>query len=133
MTSGSEIVVVDPLAPPPEATNIWALLDANPPTMAVVLKPDHVRSIDAFVERYRCRGYGPEVFYLDDLPTTVIEPVWVGDILPGGLVPLYDGRSRNEWPMWLPEQRTIVFADALTALGGELQAWGSPWHDPETE
>ncbi len=31
--------------------------------------------------------------------------------------------------MWLPEQRTIVFADALTALGGELQVWGSPWHE----
>jgi glyoxylase-like metal-dependent hydrolase (beta-lactamase superfamily II) len=31
--------------------------------------------------------------------------------------------------MWLPEQRTVVFADALTALGGELQVWGSPWHE----
>jgi hypothetical protein len=31
--------------------------------------------------------------------------------------------------MWLPEQRTIVFADAMTALGGELQVWWTPWHE----
>jgi hypothetical protein len=128
-SSGGEIAVLDPLAPPQEAAEIWDRLDAQPPTMAVVLKPDHVRSIDAFVERFGCRAYGPELFYLDDLPTTEIESVWPGNRLPGGLMPLYDGRSRNEWPMWLPEQRTIVFADALTALGGELQVWGTPWHE----
>lgn len=127
--SGGEIAVLDPLAPPEEAAEIWDRLNAQPPTMAVVLKPDHVRSIDAFVERFGCRAYGPELFYLDDLPTTAIESVWPGDSLPGGLVPLYDGRSRNEWPMWLPEQRAIVFADALTALGGELQVWETPWHE----
>ncbi len=129
VSSGREIAVLDPLAPPPQATDIWDRLDAHPPTMAVVLKPDHVRSIDKFVERFGCRAYGPEVFYLDDLPATAIESIWAGEVLPGGLVPLYDGRSRNEWPMWLPEQRAIVFADALTALGGELQVWGSPWHE----
>jgi hypothetical protein len=126
---GDEIVVLDPLEPPAEATEIWNRLDAHPPTTAVVIKPDHVRSIGAFVDRFGCRAYGPEVFYLDDLPTTPIEPTFAGDRLPGGLVALYDGRSRNEWPMWLPEQRAIVFADALTALGGMLQVWGSPWHE----
>jgi len=30
--------------------------------------------------------------------------------------------------LWLPEQRTIVFADALTAPGGELRVWASPSH-----
>lgn len=113
-SSGGETVVLDPLAPPDEATEIWNRLAAQPPTMAVVLKPDHVRSIDTFVERFACRAYGPEVYYLDDLPNAAIEPIWVGETLPGGLKPLYDGRSRNEWPMWLPEQRAIVFADALT-------------------
>ena len=34
---------------------------------------------------------------------------------PAGLVALYDGRGRNETPLWLPEQRALVFADALTA------------------
>ncbi len=127
--TGSEVAVLDPLMPPAEATEIWERLNAQPPTMAVVLKPDHVRSIDAFGERFGCHAYGPAVYYLDDLPTATIEPIWVTDVLPGGLKPLYDGRSRNEWPMWLPEQRAIVFADALTALGGELQVWGSPWHE----
>jgi hypothetical protein len=129
VASDGEIAVLDPLMPPLEAAEIWERLNAQPPTMAVVLKPDHVRNIDAFVERFGCRAYGPQVYYLDDLPTAVIEPIWVTDVLPGGLQPLYDGRSRNEWPMWLPEQRAIVFADALTALGGELQVWGSPWHE----
>jgi hypothetical protein len=128
VATGGEVIVLDPLAPPVDATEIWARLDAQPPTVAIVLKPDHVRSVDAFVERYGYRGYGPEVFYLDDLPATKLEPMWYGDLLPGGPVPLYDGRSRNEMPMWLPERRTIV-ADGMTALGGELQVWDTPWHE----
>jgi hypothetical protein len=127
--TGGEVIVLDPLAAPADATEIWARLDAQPPTVAIVVKPDHVRSVCAFVERYRCHALGPEVYALDDLPTCEIEPMWYGDVLPGGLVPLYDGRSRNEMPMWLPEHRTIVFADALTTLGGELQVWGTPWHE----
>ena len=42
---------------------------------------------------------------------------------------LYDGRGRNETPLWLPEQRALVFADALTAPSGELRVWGTPWHE----
>ena len=45
------------------------------------------------------------------------------------LIALYDGRGRNETPMWLPEQRTIVFADALTERSGQLVVWGTPWHE----
>ena len=41
----------------------------------------------------------------------MIEP---GSELPGGLVALYDGRGRNETPLWAPEQRALLFADALT-------------------
>ena len=47
----------------------------------------------------------------------------------GGLVALYDGRGRNETPLWLPEQRALVFADALTAPQGELRVWATPWHE----
>jgi hypothetical protein len=32
-------------------------------------------------------------------------------------------------PLWLPEQRALVFADAMTALGGELRVWATPWHE----
>jgi glyoxylase-like metal-dependent hydrolase (beta-lactamase superfamily II) len=41
-------------------------------------------------------------------------------------VALYDGRGRNETPLWLPEQRALVFADALTAPEGELRVWATP-------
>jgi hypothetical protein len=36
---------------PPEGSEVWARLDERPPTAAVVLKPDHVRDVDLFVER----------------------------------------------------------------------------------
>jgi glyoxylase-like metal-dependent hydrolase (beta-lactamase superfamily II) len=29
----------------------------------------------------------------------------------------------------LPEQRALVFADALTAPDGELRVWATPWHE----
>ena len=46
-----------------------------------------------------------------------------GDELPGGLQALHDGRGAMETPLYLPEQRALVFADALTAPGGELRVW----------
>jgi hypothetical protein len=58
-----------------------------------------------------------------------VEEIWPGVELPGGLVALYDGRNRNETPLWLPEQRALVFADALTAPEGELLVWATPWHE----
>ena len=127
--SGGEVAVLDPLAPPEGAAEIWERLDARPPTLAVVLKPDHVRSVDRFVERYGARAYGPSLFWRDDIPATELEPVEPGDELPGGLVALYDGRGRSETPLWLPEQRALVFADALTAPGGGLRVWSTPWHE----
>jgi glyoxylase-like metal-dependent hydrolase (beta-lactamase superfamily II) len=33
-----------------------------------------------------------------------------------------------ETPIYLPEQRALVFADAMTAPGGVLRVWGTPWH-----
>jgi hypothetical protein len=122
--SGGEVVVLDPTDP-----GDWTRFDRRPPTVAVVLKPDHVRAVDLFVERYGVRAYGPYLFFRDDIPRTELEPVQPGDELPGGLVALYDGRGRMETPLWLPEQRTLVFADALTAPGGELRVWGTPWHE----
>ncbi len=127
--SGGEVAVLDPLAPPDDAEAIWARLDEHPPTLAVVLKPDHVRDVDLFVRRYGARAYGPSLFWRDDVPETELEPIEPGSELPGGLVALYDGRGRNETPLWLPEQRAVVFADALTAPEGELRVWSTPWHE----
>lgn len=127
--SGGEVAVLDALAPPETATGIWERLDGRPPTLAVVLKPDHIRDVDLFVRRYGCRAFGPWLYWRTDVPETELEPIEPGSVLPGGLVALYDGRGRMETPLWLPEQKALVFADALTAAGGELRVWVSPAHE----
>lgn len=128
--SGGEVAVLDALAPSGGASEIWERLDdARPPTLAVVLKPDHVRDVDLFVRRYGCRAFGPWLYWRTNVPETSLEPIEPGSELPGGLVALYDGRGRMETPLWLPEQRALVFADALTAPGGVLRVWASPAHE----
>ena len=127
--AGGEVALLDPLAPPDDARELWERFDARPPTLVVVLKPDHVRDVDLFVKRYGARAFGPDVFHRGDVPDTDLEWIHPGAELPGGLVALYDGRGRNETPLWLPEQRTLVFADALTAPDGELRIWATPWHE----
>jgi len=122
--SGGEVAVLDALAPP-EGSEGWKRLDARPPTMAVVLKPDHVRDVDLFVARYGAQAFGPWLFFRGDAPETELEEIEPGMELPGGLVALYDARWRMETPLWLPEQKAIVFADALTAPEGELRIWGT--------
>jgi glyoxylase-like metal-dependent hydrolase (beta-lactamase superfamily II) len=130
--SGGEVALLDPLAPPDDATEIWERLDAKPPTLVVILKPDHVRDVDVFVRRYGARAYGPSLFWRRNIPETELEPIEPGSELPGGLLALYDGRGRNETPLWLPEQRAIAFADALTERDGRLLVWGTPWYEERT-
>lgn len=132
VTSGGEVILLDPLAPPPGAHEVWARLDARPPTAVVVLKPDHVRDVDLFVRRYGAAAHGPFVFYRNDIPRTDLRPIAPGSELPGGLLALHDGRGRNETPVWLPEHKTLVFADALTAPDGRLRVWSTPWHEERT-
>jgi hypothetical protein len=126
--SGGEVALLDPLAPP-EGSGVWERLDARPPTMVVILKPDHVRDVDLFVRRYGAHAFGPSLFWRTNVPETELEPIEPGSELPGGLRALYDGRGRNETPLWLPEQRALVFADAMTAPEGELRIWATPHLD----
>jgi hypothetical protein len=125
-------LLLDPLAPPPAAREVWARLDALGPEVVVVLKPDHVRDVDLFVRWYGARAFGPFLFWRGDVPRTDLAPVRPGDELPGGLRALFDGRDQMETPLLLPEQRALVFADALTAPGGVLRVWGTPWHEERT-
>ncbi len=127
--SRGDTLLLDPLAPHADATEVWERLEAHPPTAVVILKPDHVRHVDLFVRRYGARAFGPRLFFRNDIPDTELEWIEPGSQLPGGIVALYDGRGRNETPLWLPEQRTLVFADALTAPRGELRVWASPCHE----
>jgi glyoxylase-like metal-dependent hydrolase (beta-lactamase superfamily II) len=94
--------------------------------MVVILKPDHVRDVDLFVQRYGARAFGPWLFWRSNIPETELEAIEPGSELPGGFVALYDGRGRNETPLWLPEQRALVFADGMTSQGGELRIWETP-------
>ncbi len=127
--SKGERLVLDPLAPPDSATEFWTRMDDKPPTVAVVLLPDHVRDVDKFVRRYKARAYGPMFFFRDDIPETELIPVRPDNVLPGGLVAQYDGRGREETPLWLPEQKVLVFGDTLTERQGELMVWASPSHE----
>ncbi|MBA2253545.1 MAG: MBL fold metallo-hydrolase [Chloroflexi bacterium] len=124
--SQGDTVLLDPLAPHPSARNVWSRLDAAPPTAIVILKADHVRDIDPFVHWYGATAYGPWRFERGDAPRTELTPVLPGDHLPGGLRALYDGRGLGETPVYLPEQRALVFADGMMAPGGLLRVYWSP-------
>jgi hypothetical protein len=125
---GSEVALLDPLAPPGEAKTFWDRLDHDPPTCLVVLLPDHARCRSVRAALWRS-GYGPYLFWRDDVPEVDLVPVDPGSRLPGGLLALYDGRGRKETPLWLPEQHTLVFGDGLTERDGKLRVWSTPWHE----
>jgi hypothetical protein len=91
-----------------------------------------VRDVELFVRWYGVKAFGPYLFWRDDIPRVELEPVRPGDELPGGLTAHHDGRGVMETPVYLPEQRALVFADGLTAPGGELRVWTTPWHEERT-
>jgi hypothetical protein len=128
--SRGEVVLLDPLAPPPIAgAEVYARLEAKKPTAAVIIKPDHVRDVDLFMHWYGIRGYGPWLWEGGLAPIEELQPILPDDVLPGGLVALFDGRGGIERPVYLPEQRAIVFADGMTApksAGGLLRVWWTP-------
>ena len=88
-----------------------------------------MRDVDLFARWYGCRVHGPSLFWPDDIPRTPVEALHPGTELAGGLLALHDGRGMQETPLYLPEQRALVFADALTAPDGVLRVWGTPWHE----
>jgi hypothetical protein len=122
-------LLLDPLAPPPSARDVWDRIEALRPDTLVVLKPDHVRDVDLFVRWYGAHAYGPWLFWPDDIPQTELEAIEPGSELPGGLRALDDGRGRMETPLYLPEQRALVFADGMTAPHGELLVWATDHHE----
>jgi len=130
--SGGVPILLDPLAPPPAAREVWERLERRQPEIIVVLKPDHVRDVDLFVRWYGAQAYGPSLFWRDDVPRTELQAIHPGAELPGGLQVHYDGRGVMETPLYLPEQRALVFADALTAPEGVLRVWATPWHEQRT-
>jgi hypothetical protein len=128
--SRGEVLLLDPLAPPPiEGAEVYRRLEAKRPTRVVVLKPDHVRDVDLFRHWYRIPGHGPWLFWKGDAPREDLEPIFPDETLPGGIVALFDGRGGIERPLYLPEQKAIVFADGMAApdaMGGLLRVWWTP-------
>jgi hypothetical protein len=66
-------------------------------------------------------GYGP--------PETEVQTIMPNHELPGGIMAFRDPRGWHETPLWLPNHRTLVFADALTERAGALRVWMSPTHE----
>lgn len=126
---GKERLIIDPIVPTPDPTEVWRRLENSPPTAVAITMPDHVRDISLFARRFQARAFGPMFFFPDDLPSVKLEPIAADSNVPGGAVALYDARGRLETPFWLPEHRSIVFGDALTERSGELRVWNSPWHE----
>ncbi len=123
--SRGEVLILDPLEPPEDADEVWRRLLDRPPTAIVVIKPDHTRDLGKFVRRFEVRALGPDRNLLQgEFPDEVeLETISPGSQLPGGIIAFDDGRGRHETPLWLPEQRALVFADALTERNGELRVW----------
>ena len=128
--SRGEVILLDPLAPPPiPGAEVYSRLEKRPPTAVVVIKPDHVRDVDLFIHWYAIPGYGPWLWEGGTAPIEELKPILPDDVLPGGLVALFDGRGGIERPIYLPEQRAIAFADGMTApaaAGGLLRIWWTP-------
>jgi hypothetical protein len=129
--AGSETIVIDPLLPR-GTEEAWARLDAEPPTAVAVLIPHHIRDVDRVIERYGASGFGPRLFLRHDIPRAELAPIETGTVLPGGLVAVHDGRDRSETPLWLPEHRTLVFADDVRGTPEGLRIWDVPWYEQRT-
>ena len=129
VASRGEALVLDPLDPADEA--VWARLDELRPASAVYLKPDHVRDVGLFHDRYGATVYGEAYAHAELLPGVErFVQTAPGMELPGGVALLDDGRWRQETPAYLPEQRALVFADGIMCdPEGVLRIWDTPWHE----
>ena len=132
VASGGEVVLLDPLAPPADATEIWARLDASPPTVVVILKPDHIRDIDLFVGRYGARAFGPYLVWRDNIPETRAR----GDRAWSRAARRPRRPLRRAWPQ---RDAGLAARAARPRLrrradrrDGELLVWGTPWHEERT-
>lgn len=129
VASRGAVILIDPIAPDDSGRAVWDRLEVMPPTHIVVLKPDHVRDVDWFVARYALPAFGPCLVDPDDMPATRLTPLYPGMEIAGGILALHAGRFGLETPVWLPDHRALVFADALTERDGVLHRWSTPWDD----
>lgn len=131
--SGFGIVLIDPLAPPagsPDAIRFWAALDRDVArctgALAVlVANAFHGRSTAEIYRRYSGSA-GVRVYLPDSSPQALLDlatdHLQEGPVLPGVVAIPIEGLEPSETALWLPESRSLVFADALIGTGsGEVR------------
>jgi hypothetical protein len=73
-------LLLDPVAPPPDATDFWARIDADPPDAVVVLKPDQVlpalRELLALPYRHVIVSHGAPVHERAEFERALPQPPW---------------------------------------------------------
>jgi glyoxylase-like metal-dependent hydrolase (beta-lactamase superfamily II) len=137
--AGRERWLIDPLLPAKSDSRVWDRLAERAPTAVALTIPDHLReladdrktwSVDAIVERWGARAFGPPTWDPDmGPPKSKVETMAPDQILPGGLRVFRSPRPNDERPLWLAEQRAFVFGDTLTERNGVLRVWTSPTHE----
>ncbi len=125
----SELVLIDPLAPPPaspECRRFWQALDAaverKRQPVTVLLSTDwHDRSAQAVFDRYACR-YGASIRVHEAMPRDSLNcrpthTFSAEDPLPGDVRFYFLTSPHPEVVFYLSSARSLVIADAL---------WGTP-------
>ena len=124
------MALIDPLAPPEDDAEIWERLDAAPPTLVVVLKPDHVRDVDLFVRRYGARAYGPSLFWRARHSRDGARGGRARLEAPGrARGALRRARPKRDAALGCPSSARSSSPTRSPSAHGELRVWGTPWHE----
>ena len=123
-------LLLDPLAPPPGARDVWARIDALRPErrrrpqarprprrrpVRALVRRARVRAAAVLARRRAARPSSSRCSRATSCPAAC----WRSTTAAGCM----------ETPVYLPEQRALVFADGMTAPDGELRVWATPWHE----
>jgi glyoxylase-like metal-dependent hydrolase (beta-lactamase superfamily II) len=122
--AGSGTLLVDPLVPsePGFLESLDRIVAGR--VRIVITIPYHVRSAGALRERYGAtiHGHPAVVKRLGD--ASGFQPIEAGVPLDGGIVPVGIGKPRRyETPLFIPDQRAVVFGDAVVEADGALRVW----------
>jgi hypothetical protein len=126
--SRGEVALLDPLAPPEDAADVWERLDARPPTLVAVLKPDHVRDVDVS-SAATAHGLRPARLLPRRHPGTQLER----DLARRGAARRPAPAVRRPQPRrdaaLAPRAARARLRRRAHGTGGELRIWGTPWHE----
>jgi len=124
ISEGAGTVLVDPLIP--AEPGFLEALDrvVAGPVRIVITIPYHVRSAGALRERYRATIHGHPAVAKRLGDTSGFQAIEAGVPLGGGGLPIGIGKPRRyETPLFMPEQRAVVFGDAIVEADGALRVW----------